>query len=209
MVLHRDLNSKAPPSDERGKAAMDGGLRRRVAAKAMDGLSAAGAWMRRSGRSAHREVRARAGQIPPSAPCQYLKGFRLSAEIPFFVFSARGSHLGPAEIFNCHFHLPIVCARSFLDNCIQTTRCFFSSFCVVVAPRNAVDDGVTGRLAWGFILHHVLILPAVRWPIRAWGISSNSSNLGRVKRYEWSLRATKFIHKEKRPPPHISYAMGL
>ncbi len=31
---------------------MDGGDRRRVAAKAMDGLSAAGAWMRRSGRSA-------------------------------------------------------------------------------------------------------------------------------------------------------------
>ena len=85
MVLQRDLNSKAPPSDERGKAAMDGGLRRRVAAKAMDGLSAAGAWMRRSGRSAHREVRARAGQIPPSAPWQYLKGFRLEAEIPFFV----------------------------------------------------------------------------------------------------------------------------
>src|SRR5512140_2368557 len=37
-------------------------------------------------------------QIPPSAPSQYQKGFRLSAEVPFFVKSDFWSHFGPAGL---------------------------------------------------------------------------------------------------------------
>jgi len=32
-------------------------------------------------------------RVPPSAPSQYLKGFRLSAEVPFFVKTGRVADL--------------------------------------------------------------------------------------------------------------------
>jgi hypothetical protein len=56
---------------------MDGGVRRRG--------------RRRSG---GRDAGARAGRVPPSAPSQDSKGFRLYAEIPFYVKTGRVAIIG-------------------------------------------------------------------------------------------------------------------